>query len=87
MLIQEIKCFIVVHCTIVLFFSGKRRCLGEILAKNFIFLFFTGLLHHYTFSSIPGEPLPSGNPIPGITLSPEPFKVQMIPRSVCTVSQ
>lgn len=70
-----------------LFAIGKRRCPGEILARNFIFLFFTGLLRHYTFSSVPGEPLPSGKPIPGITLSPEPYKVQLLLRSVCTSSE
>ncbi|CAH0383071.1 unnamed protein product [Bemisia tabaci] len=58
---------------------GKRRCIGEALARNFIFQFFTSLLYHFEFSATPGKTLPT-TPIPGITLSPQPYFVDVRPR-------
>ncbi|XP_021941273.1 methyl farnesoate epoxidase-like, partial [Zootermopsis nevadensis] len=45
---------------------GKRRCLGEVLARNCVFLFSAGILQHYELVSVPGKTLPSSTPIPGI---------------------
>uniref|UniRef100_A0A1B6BXF9 Cytochrome P450 n=1 Tax=Clastoptera arizonana TaxID=38151 RepID=A0A1B6BXF9_9HEMI len=58
---------------------GKRRCLGEVLARNFIFIFFTGILRNYSLQEIPGENRPSNKPIPGITLAPQPCNVRFVP--------
>ncbi|RZF48079.1 hypothetical protein LSTR_LSTR002145 [Laodelphax striatellus] len=63
-----------------LFSCGKRRCLGESLAKNFILLFFASILRNYTMSPSPGKPIPTLDPIPGITLSPMPNTVLLSPR-------
>ncbi|XP_072161223.1 probable cytochrome P450 305a1 isoform X2 [Bemisia tabaci] len=61
------------------FGRGKRRCIGEALARNFIFQFFTSLLYHFEFSAIPDKPLPT-TPVAGIFLSPQPFHVNLRPR-------
>ncbi|CAH1777735.1 unnamed protein product, partial [Owenia fusiformis] len=63
----------------VLTFSvGKRACLGESLAKQELFLFFTALLQRYRLEVPPGEPLPSMERVPGLTVGPKPFKMCFI---------
>ncbi|XP_070573918.1 steroid 17-alpha-hydroxylase/17,20 lyase-like [Ptychodera flava] len=44
------------------FSAGRRVCVGEILAKNEMFLIFTSLYQNYTFSSVPGKEKPSLKP-------------------------
>lgn len=53
---------------------GKRRCMGETLAKANLFLFISALLQNFTFSVPPGRDPPSLNFNPGITPGPKPFK-------------
>nr|CAI5855416.1 unnamed protein product [Callosobruchus analis] len=59
---------------------GRRRCLGEILAKYSIFLIFVEVMRKYTISLWPGTKQPTGIPIPGITLLPEKYRAQFTPR-------
>ncbi|XP_044756274.1 methyl farnesoate epoxidase-like [Coccinella septempunctata] len=59
---------------------GKRQCLGISLAKANYFLFFTSLLHRFHLEKVPGDLQPDVNGFDGITLSPKPFKVRLIPR-------
>ncbi|XP_071452965.1 cytochrome P450 2D14-like [Hetaerina americana] len=55
------------------FGAGKRACLGESLARNNVFLFFTGLLQRYSLRVPDGQPKPSQKP-DGMTLSiPKPY--------------
>lgn len=54
---------------------GRRVCLGEILARMEIFLFFSSLLHTFEISVPPGKTLPSLEGIAGVTISPIAFKV------------
>ncbi|KAL1130993.1 hypothetical protein AAG570_012234 [Ranatra chinensis] len=56
---------------------GIRRCPGEVLAKNFLFIFFTGLLQHFHMSIVENAERPSDVPIPGISISPRPYLLQL----------
>lgn len=38
---------------------GRRMCLGDVLARMELFLFFSSLLHVYNLELPPGETLPS----------------------------
>ncbi|XP_048833569.1 cytochrome P450 2J2-like isoform X2 [Brienomyrus brachyistius] len=61
------------------FSAGKRVCLGEQLARMELFLFFTSLLQHFTFSPPPGME-PSLEFKLGTTHSPKPYKLCATPR-------
>ena len=63
------------------FSIGKRRCLGETLAKSEFFLFFTGIVQQFSLlPEIRGE-LPTEDSRNGITVLPKPFKVILKPRA------
>ncbi|KAJ0176310.1 hypothetical protein K1T71_008484 [Dendrolimus kikuchii] len=59
---------------------GKRRCLGDGLAKCNIFVFTTTMLQQFSFLPAPGEPLPSLEHVDGATPSAAPFKTLVLPR-------
>ncbi|MBN3290380.1 CP2K1 protein, partial [Polypterus senegalus] len=59
------------------FSAGRRVCLGETLAKTELFLFFTMLLQKFVLqppSGVTPEQLDL-SPVPGLTLSPQDFKL------------
>ncbi|XP_050460249.1 probable cytochrome P450 303a1 [Cataglyphis hispanica] len=57
------------------FSIGRRRCLGEILAKSNIFIITATLLQAFSFSVIPGEPRPSTQDfVDGVTSAPKPYR-------------
>jgi cytochrome P450 len=56
------------------FGSGRRKCLGDALAKACIFTFFVGILQKFKLKPHEKEK-PSLTLLPGITLSPKPYKV------------
>jgi methyl farnesoate epoxidase/farnesoate epoxidase len=62
------------------FGAGKRVCIGEVLARNTLFLFFTSLLQDFWFSVPEGHPQPSLVPLSGFTLAPAPFIVKATKR-------
>ncbi|XP_063022290.1 cytochrome P450 2J2-like [Melospiza melodia melodia] len=61
------------------FSTGKRSCLGELLARSELFLFFTSLLQKFTFQAPPDTTL-SLQSILGITNAPQPYKICAVPR-------
>uniref|UniRef100_H0ZHH8 CP2J2 protein n=1 Tax=Taeniopygia guttata TaxID=59729 RepID=H0ZHH8_TAEGU len=61
------------------FSLGKRACLGELLARSELFLFFTCLLQKFTFQAPPDTTL-TLQPLIGITVAPQPYKICAVPR-------
>ena len=61
------------------FGAGKRRCIGEQLARHVGFLILAILLQRCSFEEIPDDPL-SLDGIYGLTVSPKPFRVKVSPR-------
>ncbi|NXJ86944.1 CP2J2 protein, partial [Trogon melanurus] len=61
------------------FSIGKRACLGELLARSELFLFFTALLQKFTFQPPPGTTLSLKIEL-GVTMAPEPYKICAVPR-------
>uniref|UniRef100_A0A8C5UBV6 CP2J2 protein n=1 Tax=Malurus cyaneus samueli TaxID=2593467 RepID=A0A8C5UBV6_9PASS len=61
------------------FSMGKRACLGEVLARAELFLFFTTLLQKFTFQVPPNTTL-SLQPTIGIAMAPQPYKICAVPR-------
>ncbi|XP_072045903.1 cytochrome P450 2J6-like [Amphiura filiformis] len=60
---------------------GRRVCLGEALARQELFIFFTHLLHQFKFEKTSeNAPMPTLKPIEGLILHPEPYKLRVIKR-------
>ena len=59
--------------------TGKRACLGEVLARSELFLIFTALLQKFTFQAPPGTTLSIQFKL-GITIAPQPYKISAMPR-------
>ncbi|XP_046968676.1 farnesoate epoxidase-like [Vanessa cardui] len=62
------------------FGSGRRRCIGEGLARSELFMFLTHLLQNFDLKLPEGAPLPSTEPVDGVTLSAKDFKIIFEPR-------
>ncbi len=80
-------------CTIILEFydrlhafgSGKRVCVGELLARIRMFLFVVGLMQRIQFSPAAGQPEPPYDPrcyVPGLTIRPPDYVVQIEKRKL-----
>ncbi|NXG89380.1 CP2J2 protein, partial [Stercorarius parasiticus] len=61
------------------FSIGKRSCLGELLARSELFLFFTTLLQKFTFQPPPDTTLTLQFKL-GMTMAPQPYKICAMPR-------
>ncbi|XP_072015541.1 cytochrome P450 2A10-like isoform X1 [Amphiura filiformis] len=60
---------------------GRRVCLGEALARQELFIFFTHLLHQFNFEKTSVDaPMPTLKPIDGVVTHPEPYKLRFIKR-------
>lgn len=66
-------------CTDIFFFLGKRRCIGEILAKTTLFLFLSIILEKFKLEATSDENL-LAEVLDGVTLALAPFEVKFIPR-------
>ncbi|XP_015272671.1 PREDICTED: cytochrome P450 2J6-like [Gekko japonicus] len=66
------------------FGAGARVCLGELLARIELFIFFTSLLRAFSFELPEGVKELNAKPIFGGTLHPHPYKLCAVPR--CSTS-
>ncbi|GLV44385.1 Cytochrome P450 305a1 [Carabus blaptoides fortunei] len=58
---------------------GRRRCPGEQLARQAIFIFLVGILRKYKICSVPNSELPSMEPAIRLFLTPQKYKARLIP--------
>lgn len=58
-------------------FSGKRKCLGETVAKLTVLLFLANFLATFRFSRIPETAPLSVDPVGGLTIGPQKFSAQV----------
>lgn len=63
------------------FFVGKRRCMGEAMAKATLFMFTARIVQHFELKAPQGAKLPDMHQ-DGITISPTEFSASFIPRSI-----
>ncbi len=63
-----------------LFPAGRRMCLGESLAKMELFVFFTHLLHRFSFVKPEDAPPLTFEGNYGVTFTPKRFDMKFIPR-------
>ena len=68
------------HPKVIPFGLGKRRCLGERLARESVYCFFVSLLHRFSLEKANPSAELTTEPVVGVTLSPKHFEVKMIPR-------
>ncbi|KOC66607.1 Cytochrome P450 18a1 [Habropoda laboriosa] len=61
---------------------GRRMCLGDVLARMELFLFFSSLMHTFELRSPQGSSLPSLRGNAGVTVTPDPFDVCLLPRNM-----
>lgn len=59
---------------------GRRMCLGDVLAKMELFLFFSTLMHSFHIRLPDGEPMPSLKGNVGVTITPQMYRVCLTPR-------
>ncbi len=69
--------------SLLIFFSGRRVCIGESLARMELFQFFTSLLQRFHFSPPPGVSKDDLDlkPVVGFTLNPVPHKLCAVKRT------
>jgi cytochrome P450 len=60
---------------------GKRRCIGESLARGNLFLMCTTLLQNFYFEVPPGHDLPSDEPVEGATATVQDYEALIVLRN------
>ncbi len=69
------------HPMVIPFGVGRRRCLGETLARTSLYLFFTGILSRFDLRKPRSNDYLTTSPQLGGTLSPQPYRVRFVPRA------
>ncbi len=59
---------------------GRRRCLGELLARMSLYLFFTGILSRFDLKKARDGDHLTSKPMHGVTLTPHPYKIRFVTR-------
>lgn len=59
----------------VAFGQGKRKCLGEALARGSLFIFTVGIIQKFTLEIPPNCPLPEKRTQAGLLTSPTPYEI------------
>ncbi|XP_045450914.1 farnesoate epoxidase-like [Melitaea cinxia] len=62
------------------FGCGRRRCIGEGLARSELFMFLTFLLQTFNLKIPEEDPIPSTEPVDGLSLSAKNFRIIFEPR-------
>ena len=65
---------------VVFYLTGRRSCLGELLARQEMFLFIAGLAQSFDILPPEGQDHVDISDILGITLAPKPFNVRLVAR-------
>lgn len=60
---------------------GKRRCLGELLARSTYFLYFVYFIYYFDFDISPAHGIPDPNGYDSFTVSPKPYYLKLSMRS------
>ena len=71
------------HSRVIPFGIGKRRCLGELLAKMTLYKFFTALIQKYEIVSGQSEPI-TDKRMTGLVNAPVKYKLIFKQHNVCT---
>lgn len=59
---------------------GRRMCLGDVLARMEMFMFFASMMHQFDVQMEAGAAAPSLEGTVGATISPQAFRVRFLPR-------
>ncbi|XP_012383181.1 cytochrome P450 1A4-like [Dasypus novemcinctus] len=70
---------------VLIFGMGIRKCLGEDVARNEVFIFITTVLQQFKLQKCPGAQLDL-TPMYGLTMKPIPYQLKAEPRSSATSS-
>jgi len=62
------------------FGTGRRMCLGDVLARHQIFLFFTSLIHVFDVQPVKGATLPDLVGKSAVTIIPDEYELCVTPR-------
>ncbi|CAH2237603.1 cytochrome P450 18a1 [Pararge aegeria] len=60
---------------------GRRMCLGDVLARMEMFMFFSSMMHQFDVESEAGAAPPSLEGTVGATIAPKAFRVKFVPRA------
>ena len=62
--------------------AGKRACPGEVLARQELFLFLSGLLQQFSVLPPEGQDSVTDKVVSVGLLAPAPFEVRFVPRAI-----